>query len=106
VLQGSVTMGSFRNGLVFFVYGTDADTIQGVEGQRQMTNIRQNSDRLQLVLVDSDVDSSDSFRAVVSDLRFSTAYVARLCIEFENEDERGRDRLYVECGEVEEFTTR
>jgi hypothetical protein len=105
-LQGSVTMRSFRNGRVFFVYGTDEDAVQGVEGQRQMTSIRQNSDRLQLVLVDSDVDSSDSFKAVVDDLRFSTAYVARLCVEFKNEDERGRDRLYVECGEVQGFTTR
>jgi hypothetical protein len=104
-LQGSVTMRSFRNGLVFFVYGTDKNTIQGVEGQRQMTSIRQNSDRLQLVLVDSDVDSSDSFKAVVDDLRFSTAYVARLCIEFENEDERGRDQLYVECGDTRGFST-
>jgi hypothetical protein len=105
-LQGSVTMRSFRNGQVFFVYGTDENTIQGVEGQRQMTSIRQNSDRLQRVLVDNDVVSSDSFRVVVDDLRFSTAYVARLCIEFENEDERGRDRLYVECGEAQGFTTR
>ncbi|MFT5832195.1 MAG: hypothetical protein ACI9SY_000578 [Candidatus Paceibacteria bacterium] len=104
-LEGVINMRSFRNGQAFFVYGTDENTIEAVEGQRQMTSIRQNSDRLQRVLVDSDVDQSNSFRVVVGDLLFSTTYVTRLCVEFENEDERGRDRLYVECGDVREFAT-
>jgi hypothetical protein len=98
-------MRSFRNAQAFFVYGTDEDQINQIEGEREMTDIRQNGDQLQRILVDSDVDSSDSFRAVVSDLRFSTAYVARLCVEFENQDERGRDRLYVECGDTRGFST-
>jgi len=105
-LTGSVNMRSFRDAQAFFVYGTDKNAVNQVEGQRAMINIRQNGDRLQRILVDSDVDRSDSFRAIVRDLRFSTAYVARLCVEFENKDERGRERLYVECGETKGFITR
>ncbi len=104
-LEGAVNMRSFRNTQAFFVYGTDESVVKQVEGQRAMINIRQNGDRLQRVLVDGDLDRSDSFRTIVRDLRFATPYVARLCVEFENEDERGRDHMYVECGEVSEFTT-
>lgn len=104
-LAGSVTMRSFRNARAFFVYGTDSDAINRVSGERSMDSIRQNGDRLQRVLVEGDINPTKSFRVVVPDLRFATPYVARLCVEFENKDERGRDQMYVECGEVREFTT-
>ena len=103
---GSVQMRSFRNGQAFFVYGTDESSVERAPGEKAMTSIRQNGDRLQRVLVDGDVDQSGSFQVTVRDLQFSTAYTARLCIEFENEDERGRDTLLVECGEVRSFAVR
>jgi hypothetical protein len=102
---GAVQMRSFIDGQVFFVYGTDADTINNIEGQRAMTNIRQNGDRLQRILVDSDVDASGSFSAVARDLRYATTYVVRLCVEFENVDQWGRDRLYIACSDERSFTT-
>lgn len=106
VFSGSVQMRSFRNGQAFFVHGTDENAVERSEGEKAMTAIRQNGDRLQRVLVDGDVDKSDSFRLTVPDLQFGTAYTARLCVEFKNEDEHGRDQMFVECGEVQSFTTR
>lgn len=103
-LSGSVRMRDFNNGKAFFVYGTDVDRIENIGGETTMQRQRQSIDRLQRVLVDADVDRSDSFAVLVSDLLSDQTYAARLCVEYTNQNENYRDVSFVECGQTQTFT--
>jgi len=105
IVAGEVGMSDFRNGQVFFVYGTDTDRIGRIGGETAMQNIRQSGDRQQRVLVDGDLDRSDSYRIRVTDLLPATTYGVRLCVEYKNQNVRYREALFVECGAVQLFVT-
>jgi hypothetical protein len=105
VLAGSVRMSSFRNGQVFFVYGTDVARIGRIGGETSMRNVRQSGDRQQRVIVDTDLFGTNSYSTRVTDLLPETAYAARLCVEYKNQNDNYRDALFVECGAMQLFTT-
>jgi len=105
ILAGEVSMHPFRNGQVFFVYGTDTNRVARLGGETSLEHIRQSGDRLQRLVVDTDLDQSDTYIARISDLLPDTSYAARLCVEYENQNDRYRDALFVACGEVQTFTT-
>lgn len=102
-LSGSVNMLDFSDGLVFFVYGTDFDSINEVHEKDSFSRIRQSSDALQRVSVDNDHDGKNDFTRSFSDLKQNTSYYYRLCVEYENEDENGRDKPFLSCGAVKVF---
>jgi hypothetical protein len=104
-LAGSISMRDFNNGQAFFVYGTDHVSIAKIGGETTMIRIRQSQDRLQRVLLDSDVDRSDDFAVTVQDLLVDTSYSARLCMQYENQNENYRNVAFVHCGSVVEFST-
>jgi len=104
-LSGSVRMRDFNSGKAFFVYGTDLARITTVEDETTMERIRQTQDRLQRVLVDEDLDGNGEFEHTVRDLLPDTLYAARLCVEFENQNENYRDVAFVTCGELRSFVT-
>lgn len=105
VLGGNVRMSSFRNGQVFFVYGTDTSRIERIGGEMSMQNVRQSGDRQQRVIVDTDLDRTDSYNTRVTDLLPEMAYAARLCVEYKNQNDNYRDVRFVECGAVQLFMT-
>ena len=102
-LSGDVRMGPFNSGRVFFVYGTDERSIARIGGETTMERIRQSGDRLQRILVDADLDGSDSVSTTATGLLTDEIYATRLCVEFENQDEDLRDRQFVVCDEVQNF---
>lgn len=104
-VQGRVAMRPFNDGQVFVVYGTDGQRIESAPGERERTNIRQSGDGLQLRLLDSDLDGTDTFTLTVSDLLPETTYYTRLCVEYENENDNYREVPFVACSETVSVTT-
>jgi len=104
-LAGSVRMLDFNDGKVFFVYGTDASRIAAIGGETSMERLRQTQDRFQRVLVDSDLDGTDTYTQTVRDLLPDTSYTARLCVEYDNQNDRYRDVAFVACGATQSFVT-
>lgn len=104
-LRGDVDMDDFRNGLVFFVYGTDTNKIENLEGRGTFNGLYQSVPGLQKRLVDEDLDRSDSYTYTVSDLVPNTTYTARLCVEYLNEDTYYREVAHIACGSSDTFTT-
>ncbi len=101
-LRGDVDMNDFDNGRVFFVYGEDETQVEDIEDDYDTySDIDEDGDDLQKVLVDNDLDGSDSYTENVTDLNDDTDYFFQICVEFE--DDGGDDKLI--CGGVEEFTT-
>jgi hypothetical protein len=105
-LSGSVAMRDFFDGKVFFVYGSDLGRITNVPGETSMERLRQTQDRFQRVFVDGDLDGNADYTRTVRDLHPDTLYAARLCVEFENQNENYRDTAFVECGGLRSFTPR
>ncbi|MEZ4104674.1 MAG: fibronectin type III domain-containing protein, partial [Candidatus Paceibacterota bacterium] len=96
-LRGNVDMNNFDNGRIFFVYGEDEDQIEDVENDFDTySEIAEDGDDLQKVLVDNDLDGNDSYSETVTGLDDDTRHYYSLCVEFENED--GDDKLI--CGDV------
>lgn len=104
-LSGRVSMQPFNSGKVFFVYGTDISRIAALGGETTMERLRQTQDRFQRVLVDADLDGSDTYVQSVQDLLPNTAYVARLCVEYTNQNENYREVAFVACGATRSLTT-
>ena len=101
-LEGEVDMNDFRNGKVFFVYGEDEDQIEDVEDDYDSySDVDEDGDDLQKILVDSDLDEDDDYSKKVSNLDRNTDYYFQICVEYEDED----DDDTLECGGVEEFDT-
>lgn len=81
-LNGYVDMNSFENGEVYFVYWDNAnDPTSAVS-----------------VLVDSDLDDSETYSLVINNLDDSTVYYYQICVSYNN----GSD---LECGSVGSFET-
>ncbi len=101
-LTGEVDMNDFNNGRVFFVYGEDEDQIDDVASDYDTySDVDEDGDDLQKVLVDNDLDSSDSYTEEVFGLDEDEDYFYQICVEYEDDD----DDDVLECGGVEEFTT-
>jgi len=102
LLRGSVDMNDFRNGRVFFVYGEDEDLVAEIEDEfNTYEDVDEDGDDLQKVLVDSDVDTSDSYEEQISALTDDTRHYFNLCVSFLDED---NDDV-ISCGSVRSFTT-
>lgn len=101
-LRGEVDMNDFRNGLVFFVYGTDEDDIEDVPYDYDTySDIRERSDRIRKERVDRDLDTRASYDMYVWGLDRNTDYYYQICVEYDDED--GDEVLL--CGGVEDFKT-
>jgi len=104
-LSGSVSMRDFIDGKVFFIYGSDLERITEAEGVTTMERLRQTKDRFQRVFMDADLDGNETYTQTVRDLLPGTLYAARMCVEFENQNDNYRDTAFVECGELRSFVT-
>lgn len=101
-LRGEVDMNDFDDGIVFFVYGEDENDIDDVENDfDSYTNVDENGDDLQKVLIDSNHDGSDTFTRTVTGLDDATNHYFRICVEYEDEDS---DETLT-CGSVLDFRT-
>lgn len=100
-LRGEVDMNDFNNGLVFFAYGEDEDDVEDVSDEDEFRDIDEQSDDLQLIIVDRDLDSDDTFERRISGLDRNTDIYFRICVEYEDED----DDETLECSQVREFET-
>lgn len=100
-ISGEVDMNDFNNGDVFFVYGEDESQIEDVEDDYDSySDVDEDGDDLQKVLVDSDLDSSDDYEQNITGLNEDEDYFYQICVGYEDDD----DDDVIECGGVEEFT--
>jgi hypothetical protein len=101
-LRGEVDMNDFEDGEVFFVYGTDEDMVEDVEGDfDSYSDVDTEGYRLQKVRVDSGLDGDDEYSKYIYGLDRDEDYYFRICVGYEDED----DDEVLTCGDVEEFTT-
>lgn len=100
-LRGSVDMNDFKNGRVFFVYGEDENQVDDARDEDRYSDIDEDSKDLQKVMVDNDLDNSDSYEERVTGLDDNTDHYFAICVEYEDED--SDDQL--ECGTVRTFET-
>jgi len=101
-LRGYVDMNDFNNGEVFFVYGEDESQIEDVEDDfDSYANVDEDGEDLQKVRVDTDLDSSDSYREEVGGLDDNTKHYFSICVGYEDE----YDDDVIKCGSVRSFTT-
>ena len=101
-LNGSVDMNDFNNGEVFFIYGEDEEQIKDVEDDFDTySDIDEDGDNLQKVLVDADLDGSDDYAHDIDGLDPDTDYYFTICVGYEDEDNDDQ----IECGSVRDFTT-
>ncbi len=100
-LNGTVTMNDFSNGRVFFVYGTDEDSIEDVTDENEYSDINEDGDNLMKTEVDADLDGSSSYILNIGNLDEDTTYYFRIAVEYEDEDNDSE----IEFGSVKSFTT-
>jgi hypothetical protein len=100
-ISGEADMNDFENGLAFFVYGDDEDSIIEVEDEDTYNDVDEDGDALQKILVTSSFDGSQTFTASMNGLDDDTEYFYRMCVQYEDED---NDDV-LECGDVESFET-
>ncbi|MEK7638892.1 MAG: hypothetical protein AAB388_01890 [Patescibacteria group bacterium] len=101
-LHGSIDMNDFDNGRAFFVYGEDENMIGDVENDFDTYNdVDEDGDNLHKILIDADVDGSESFTSDILNLDNDTDFHFRMCVEFEDED----NEEMIVCGDTESFET-
>lgn len=101
-LNGYVDMNDSSNGKVFFVYGEDESQVEDVEDNYdQYSEIDEDGDDLQKILVDNDLDNSSNYHEDVYHLDDNTDIYYSICVEFEDED----DDEKILCGDTESFET-
>jgi hypothetical protein len=101
-LRGEVDMNDFEDGIVFFVYGEDEDAVEDVADEYDTySDIDEDGLDLQKVLVDSDLDGSDSYQEDITGLEEDTRYYVAIGVEYEDDD--GDETLIL--GSVRSFTT-
>lgn len=99
-LRGTVDMRQYGNGLVFFVYGEDRDAVQNVTREDRYSDIDEDGDQLQKILLDRDLDDEESYSRRVSGLDADETYYYRICVEYENYS----DNEVLSCGRVITFS--
>lgn len=101
-LRGEVDMNDFEDGRVFFVYGEDEDQVEDIEDDYDTySEIDEDGDDLQKILVDNNVDNKATFSATVRGLDDDTEHFFQACVEYEDDD---NDDVIL-CGGVEDFRT-
>jgi hypothetical protein len=101
-LNGEVDMNDAEDGEVFFVYGLDEDMIAAVEDDfDSYSDVDEDGDDLQKVLVDSSLDDDEDYTENVTNLEEDEEYFFQICVGYEDED---NDDV-ITCGGVEDFTT-
>lgn len=102
-LRGRVEMRDFDNGIVFFVYGTDEDTIDDVDNDFDTYEDIEDtsSDSLKKVQIEDELDGNASYVHDIEDLDNETVYHYRIGVQYENTD--GEDVL--KLGGVRTFIT-
>ncbi len=104
-LAGSVEMNDFNDGHAFFAYGINENSVVGIEKSKSFNSIPQRGDALQLVSLNTNTDSDKSFTKTVRDLLPRANYYYRLCVEYVERNDYGREMLYLSCSDVRTFTT-
>lgn len=104
-LTGAVDMNDFNDGHAFFVYGTSQSRVDGVNQSSRFTNIYQSGDTLQLISLDTNVDINKTFTKTVTDLKPTTVYYYKLCVEYEDTDQYGYAKLFLACSDTRLFAT-
>ena len=101
-LRGTVDMEDFDNGTVFFVYGTDQSQVEDVADDFDTYDaIDEDGADLQKVLVDQDLDGSESYAELVTSLDDDTLYYYAIGVAYENED----DDEVIALGSLRSFRT-
>ncbi len=101
-LRGEIEMNDYENGIAFFVFGEDEDQIDDVESDfNTYSDVDEDGDDLRKVLVDSDVDGTESYTQNVSSLDDNDDIYFALCVEYDDED---NDETLI-CGGVRTFVT-
>jgi len=100
----TVDMNDYRNGHAFIVYGTNESYVAAVADSWSFASVYQRGDELQVISLDTDVDSREVFTRTVRDMTVPTLYFARTCVEYSQEDQYGYERIVVDCGRAVPFT--
>lgn len=101
-LRGEVDMNDFDNGRVFFVYGESKGQVEDIEDDYDTySEIDEDGDDLQKILIDPDLDGSEDYTQQVFSLDNSTDIYFSICVQYENEDNDDT----IKCGSVEDFET-
>lgn len=101
-LRGTVDMHDFSSGTVFFVYGEDESQVADVENDfSTYDEVDEDGNNLEKVLVDSDLDGTDSYVEEVTGLDNNTDLYFALCVEYEDAD----SDPVLTCGTVRTFDT-
>lgn len=101
-LEGEVDMNDFNDGEVFFVYGEDQNQVEDVEDDFDTySDIDEDGDDLQKVLVDSDLDDNEDYSTKITGLNDDTRYYYAIGVAYEDED----DDDTIILGSVKSFTT-
>lgn len=102
-LSGVVEMNDFFDGIAFFVFGTDESKINNVSTLTSFSGVKQNGDKIQKILVDSDADGKNTYTKNLADLNSGEHYFYRICVEYKNEDAKGRLVSFLQCGSTGHF---
>ena len=100
-IQGEVLMNDFEDGLAFFVYGEDEESVEDVTNEDTYSDIDEDGDALQKEQAYSNLDDDRTFMMTIFGLDDDTEYFYRMCVEYEDED----GDVTLECGSVENFET-
>lgn len=101
-LEGTVQMNDFRDGEVFFVYGTDSRQVQRVSDDHySYSDVYQDGSSLRKYRVDRNIDDKSTYEMRVTGLDSKTTHYFSLCVGYESE----RDDEILKCSSVRSFTT-
>ncbi len=104
VLRGKVKMNSFKNGIVFFVFGQDKSDIEDVDTENdRYSEIKTRGEKIRKVKVDTDNDESswEKYEERVTGLDKDERYYYRICVQYDKKN--GNETLT--CGGTERFST-
>jgi hypothetical protein len=101
-LRGAVDMGDYRNGTVFFVFGTSSEQVEDVaDDYDRYSDIDEEDEALRKVRVDNDLDDEGTYTTRVFELSADTVYYYAVAVEYENNE--GEDEIL--RGTVRSFRT-
>lgn len=102
LLRGSVNMKEFEDGLVFFVYGEDADQVEEITDEYDSySDIDEDGDDLQKVIVDRNHNRAANFEYEVRGLDSDSTIYYAIGVEYEDDD----GDLVLVMGDVLDFDT-